>query len=186
MPERLSWTSLQVEPEPLFHDEEIAFSGINIHNPLWDTGDSSFSDEDPLMSPIKPLVKPLYPPKRSPPPSKPKSACRQSLERFAKAAVFIAVVCGFAGLVAVSSFQSTEVWASPGLIGDDDNVDLEVISSIQSMEVGNSSGLIGDNNNNLGLEIIGPESKCPILEDEDSPTTPSDRDESSRLFEGDC
>ena len=44
--------ALKIAPEPLFHDEEIAFSGTNISNPLWDSGNScssSLHDEDPLL-----------------------------------------------------------------------------------------------------------------------------------------
>jgi hypothetical protein len=121
--------TLNVAPEPLFHDEEIAFSGVNIHNPLWDRGTSFSSswrddgDEDLLLPPPTSLFsvarKVLPPMKQQSPQRSTKST--SSAELVINFAAGMTIICIFAGIVALSLTQSNEVWASSGLIVADDD-----------------------------------------------------------------
>lgn len=125
---------LNIEPEPLFHDEEIAFSGVNIHNPLWERGDSFSSswrgdgDEDQLLRPkgvfaVTKKILPRIKQQQESLSSAPKSSIRTCVELSTKVVVAVSIICGLAGIVAFSFTQSNEVWASSGLIvGDDDAI----------------------------------------------------------------
>jgi hypothetical protein len=139
---------LNVEPEPLFHDEEIAFSGVNIHNPLWDSG-SSFSsswrnpgDEDPLLPPtnfwavtrnVLPKIKEQTLQRRTNKDSSHDISCGELVGKVLAVVVMLGTI---GGIVVLSLTQNTEAWASSGLIVLDDDAIVEqgMIHTVQKFD----------------------------------------------------
>lgn len=141
--------SSNVAPADLFHDEEISFTGVHVNNPLWDNGDISSShddDEDDLLLHHRPRLFDMarelmmagpqtarYS-KLSQPKPKPKTRKELCRDICCGLLVGIVVLAIIGGMVILSLNQTTAVWASSGLMGDDDNVLLNLEDVEEAMD----------------------------------------------------
>lgn len=124
MNQRRSTNSLNTMPETLFHDEEIAFSGVHLQNPLWEFGDSSSShSDDPPFPPARlfQIGKGLMPAQSYPRPihnirASSKSVACQTTKTLCKGVLAVFVMTTSFALIMLSLTKNTAIWTSSDLI----------------------------------------------------------------------
>lgn len=171
--EEESFFSLNVTPESLFHDEEIALTGVSLDNPLWDNGKRQNSLQDQLRD-EKEEDYPLLPPSHNEDEDDMKDVMRNIMAMEAahrrrvkqiepwtwgqvcrSIAVAMAVAFFIVGIAALSVAQTSAVWASPGLIiEDDDNVGLSSSSTLCPSNFGSTVLLDQHSNGSLCMDEV--------------------------------